>query len=65
MSASRNDDLHILREPLRQPERDVGLFPRLLVSEAVDCLDHNHYLVVDLLGTVDDLLLLHLRTHDI
>lgn len=63
--AGRDDDLDVLGEPLGQPEGDVGLLAGLLVGEAVDCLDHDHYLVVDLLRAVDDLLLLDLRADDV
>lgn len=61
----RNNHLDVLREPLGQPEGDIGLSARFLISEPVDSLDDNNNLLVNLLRAVNDLLLLYLRTDDI
>ena len=65
MPPSRNDDLNILRKPLRQPEGDISLFASFLISEAINRLNDNHNLMVNLLRAVNDLLLFYLRTDDI
>lgn len=65
MSSGRHDDLDVFREALGKPEGDVGFFAAFVVHEAVDSLDDNHDLLVDLLRAVDNLLLLYLCADDV
>lgn len=63
VSPRRYNYLHILGKPLWQPKSYISLFISLLINESIHSLNNYHHLLIDLLGTVDDLLLLHLSTY--
>lgn len=65
MFASRNYHLDIFGESFRQPKSYISLLTSLIVSESIDCLDNYHHFLVDLLRTVNYLLLLDLGAHDV
>lgn len=61
MATCRNNHLHILREPLRKPEGNIGLFSSLLIGKSVNSLNNYHNFMVNLLSAVYDLLFFHFR----
>lgn len=63
MSSSSDYYFNIFGESFRKPEGNVCFFASLLISKSVDCFNYNYHLLINLLRTVDNLLLLDLSTH--